>query len=267
MKIALQLIDKPDPAVIDQLPFPWDGYLADGIEYASAAIALEQTPGPAFTMMEVGAGWGPWTALLAKLAQRKGFETIRTVAIEASRARFELLQLHLFNNGLLPTPHATEARVGPVHTKLLNGAGWWRDTTLFFPAEGGTQDAGMAAQEKNRSSDYRGLPIQNQRVRAYSIGGLVNDLEKVDFLHFDVQGSEWEILKHSKRVLDKKVRFMFVGTHSRQIEGDIVGLFLGKNWKLFREKPCRFYGMADAPTLPGLTHLDGGQLWRNMSLS
>lgn len=264
--VALDLIDRPEAVIIDHAPFPWDGYLADGVEYASAAIALEQTSGPTFTMMEIGAGWGPWTTLLAKLALRKGFETIKTVAIEASPARFALLQRHLFNNGLLPDPHATEAHTGPVHIKLLNGAGWWRNTTLFFPATGAASDAGMAAQVKNKGTDYRGLHLRNQPVRAYSMGDLINNLGTVDFLHFDVQGSEWEILRHSKRILDKKVRFMFVGTHSRQIEGDIVGLFLNQGWKLFREKPCRFYGMADAPTITGLTHLDGGQLWRNMAL-
>src|SRR5581483_9243786 len=94
--------------VIKSPPFHDDSFLAEGIEYAAAAIALEQArPGGPFTFFEIGAGWGPWTALIATLAPRLGYAPVTSVGIEADAKRFAQMQAHLFDNGLLATPQAT----------------------------------------------------------------------------------------------------------------------------------------------------------------
>lgn len=62
------------------------------------------------------------------------------------------------------------------------------------------------------------------------------------------------------------MRFLFVGTHSRKIEGDLIATLFKRGWKLEREKPCRFDGQGHTPILTGLTTDDGGQVWRNPRL-
>ncbi|MGC1303142.1 MAG: FkbM family methyltransferase [Caulobacteraceae bacterium] len=250
-----------------QPPFPGDGMLSGGVEYASACIALEQSTGPTFTHVELGAGWGPWTALLGVLAARRGFSTVNALAVEAAPARFALLQAHLADNGMLPSETATEGQVGPFRTRAVKAAAWWKTTTLYFPDDNGaTEDAGKAAVSHRSKTDYRGVAVRHLPTPAISIEKLCQPYDVVDFMHIDIQGGEWELIRRSKRFFDSKVRFLFVGTHDRKIEGDLIELLLNKGWKLFREKPCRFYGLADAPSLTGLTYDDGAQLWRNMTL-
>lgn len=254
--------------VLTEAPFPDDTFLADGIEYASVAIALKDAQGPNFTFLEVGAGWGPWTSLMAKLAERKGFETVTSIGIEADEKRFQGLQSHLFENGLLPSPEATTATTGNVTVHALRAAGWWRKETLFFPRNASIEDAGLAiTRAGGETADYRGQVFDHERVPAISIPNLCKPYDVIDFMHIDIQGAEWELISKGLDFFCSKVRCMTVGTHNRKIEGDLIDLLLQKNWKLFREKPCRFYGMADSPSLTGLTYKDGSQLWRNMSIA
>jgi hypothetical protein len=35
-----------------------------------------------------------------------------------------------------------------------------------------------------------------------------------------------------------------------------------RGWTLLRERPCKINPLAGAPTLAGLTQVDGGQFWR-----
>ena len=68
-------------------PFP-HGYHCDAIEYAAAALALEMAAGrTAFTAVELGAGWGPWTTFVARCAERAGFAVINLAAFEEHLAR------------------------------------------------------------------------------------------------------------------------------------------------------------------------------------
>lgn len=85
----------------------------------------------------------------------------------------------------------------------------------------------------------------------------------IDLMHVDIQGGEWELIRHARAFHDAKVRVLFVGTHSRKIEGDLIAFLMKRGWKLEREKPCRFDGRVHTPMLTGLTTEDGGQVWRN----
>jgi hypothetical protein len=61
------------------------------------------------------------------------------------------------------------------------------------------------------------------------------------------------------------VRHLFVGTHSRTIEGDLIELLWSRRWRLLREQPCVFDLNRDGPVLNALTIRDGGQFWANPS--
>ena len=252
--------------VIRRLPFPDDGFLADGIEYAAMALALEHAGRDRFTFLEVGAGWGPWTALAGVLGRRLGFRRVDTIGIEADRARFRMMQSHLHDNGLLKRPDALSDRVGAVHVRAIRAAGWWRDETLFFPSNASPDDAGLAVTTTGSAEDYRGQRFEHEEVPAVSIPALCAKFPVVDYMHIDIQGAEWDLVSKALAFFNGKVRMMLVGSHSRKIEGDLIDLLYRNNWLLFREKPCRFWGMARSPTLVGLTAKDGAQLWRNLAI-
>ena len=236
-------------------PFP-SSYLSDGIEFAAAAIALEMAAGrPTFTAVELGAGWGPWTSMMALCAERAGFKTIHLAAFEADRARFEVMQQHLALNGI----DGKRFRLA-----TFCAAAWWRDETLYWPRDAGVQDAGLAVSSGERPThDYRGKAFEFDEIPALSIATALADYPPIDFLHIDIQGSEWELISHTIDYLSAHVRTMFVGTHSRKIEGDLIDLLRTRGWLLLRERPCRFYSTEPTATLVGQTYHDGGQFWRN----
>jgi len=251
---------------LDGDPFPGDGIICEGLEYAGAAIAFERATGPTFTTVEIGAGWGPWTAVMAVLAARKNYDRINALAVEASPSRFALLKTHLADNGLLPNADIDEGQMDRIHTRAIMAAAWWRNTTLYFPSQDSADDAGMAAASKNVSVDYRGVNLAHTKVQAIDIAKLCRDFKCIDFMHIDIQGAEWDLIRRRKRFFDSKVHHLLLGTHSRKIEGDVIDLLHNSGWRLFREKPCKFYSMANAPTMTGLTHLDGTQFWENQRI-
>jgi FkbM family methyltransferase len=240
---------------------PEDGYLAEGIEYAALALALEWARGGSFVVGEIGAGWGPWVSAAALVCRRRGFEHVHMVALEADPIRYGQLRRHLAVNGLVSEDAPAEGATW----RLLQAAAGVEDGTLYWP-EGSSYDAGMQAASTPREVDYRGQQVRHRPVRAVSLATAFEGIGTVDFLHVDIQGGEAELIPGSLPFLNSRVRCMFVGTHSRKIEGDLIELLRCEGWALEREKPCRFNPRSAAPTLVGLTHLDGGQFWRNPRL-
>jgi hypothetical protein len=83
---------------------------------------------------------------------------------------------------------------------------------------------------------------------------------RLDLLHIDIQGSEYDLLRDIFELISRKVRFVFVGTHSRQIEGKLFDLFLASpSWSLEMERGCIFNLVDGRPQ----EYCDGVQLWRN----
>jgi FkbM family methyltransferase len=240
-------------AVQTNKPFPDDGFLSDGIEFASLALALQAASPPTFTAVELGAGWGPWTALAGRCAERAGFSKTNLIAFEADPKRYTFLQEHLRLNGITADTHCAAA--------------WWRDQNLYWPVAEDGMDAGMAATSGWRPKiDYRGRPSAFRKIRALSIAKALSAFPVIDFLHIDIQGSEWDVIWRSIGFLNKHVRCMFVGTHSRKIEGDLIDGCNKQRWTLLREMPCMFYSALKPPELTGATYKDGGQFWRNERL-
>ena len=103
-----------------------------------------------------------------------------------------------------------------------------------------------------------------QRVRSISLSTLLKDEPLVDFIHFDIQGAEADVIDASAEMLTDKVRYLVIGTHSRVIEGRIIETLRRHGWTLENEQPARMGYTADVPEY---TRADGTQVWRNPTLS
>lgn len=267
-----------EPAIADRagtvssdLPLPGDGHLSEGIEYAAAGLAFEAAAGrDRFCAVELGAGWGPWTAFFGLVARRRGFRQVELAALEADTARFALLRQHLAYNGLIAGDAGDQGRdAAGLRWKLFNAAAWWRRETMLWPELDNALDAGMKAEtlQAKRDRDYRGYEVGFREIAALSVPEILSDMAPVDIIHMDLQGGEAELVPNTIEFLDSQVRSIFVGTHSRKIEGDLVELMYARGWQLLREKPCKFDGGSAAPTLAGKTTIDGAQYWRNPRLA
>jgi hypothetical protein len=91
---------------------------------------------------------------------------------------------------------------------------------------------------------------------------LVAPCRRVDLLHIDIQGGEADFIAGCLSVMNSKVGYLVVGTHSRQIEGRIMDTLLGAKWKLEIERPAIISLLGDGP----LVTVDGVQGWRNPRL-
>jgi len=252
-----------NPACLDierlQLPLPDDGFHAEGVEYAALLDAFDNRKAKCrFTAVEVGSGWGPWIGLAGVLANTHGADALCLIGAEASAERYALMCRHLERNGLT----SESGRM----IKTFHGAIWTHDGEVQFP-DSNVEDMGPAVNAHGATTDYRGHRVTTVSTPCVRLSTLCEGAGLIDFLHIDVQGSELDLLHNDAEWLGHNVRAMMVATHSRVIEGGIMGLLGEQGWVLKREKPCRFQ-MDDNPreNWEGLTQADGSQHWINPKL-
>jgi FkbM family methyltransferase len=244
-----------------KLPLPDDGLHAEALEYVALVDAVDRAAG-SFCAVELGAGWGPWLALAGVLCRDKGLRPVTLVGVEGLPSRFALLRKHLALNGLLDE-EKVPGQAGEV--RLFQGAVAVDEKELFFP-DAPVTDMGTAAAASADEKDYRGASHKMIKVATYTLPTILDGLERVDFMHFDVQGAEFDLVAANLPLLRQRVGSLMIATHSRVIEGRLIDLLLGEGWELAREKPCRVNWQAHAPALEGKTVVDGCQYWINGNL-
>jgi len=252
--------------ILTRIPFPTDTILSEGIEYAALAQSLMHS-GPSYDVVELGAGWGPWVARAAICGRRLGKPRIEISAIEADGARFDALRRHLALNDLVPMSAPNDGAAADLVWHLHQAIAWNDEQGALWP-DGGLGDAGRQAVgfQKNDVQHNRAQQKISTRQNSISLSRIIQKHRKVDLLHMDVQGSETALIASALDDLNKKVRHIFVGTHSRLIEGEILTLLLKQGWNLLREEPCLFRTRPDGVPLEDMTIRDGGQLWQNPRL-
>jgi FkbM family methyltransferase len=242
-----------DNQVLGEIPIPDDSLRAEAIEYLATMDSLERAPSDSFTMAEVGASYAPWTCVGAVLAKRTGRKA-NLVAVEASSFLFDLIPVHLRENG-----------VEPSEIRLINGAAGARPGILYFPKVTNPGDNGSQTADAPLETDYVGRQVEHEEVTAHPLVDLLPD-GVVDLIHIDVQGVEYGVIEAAIDVLDERVRAMFIGTHSRLIEGQLLDLLHSHGWQLVRERPTKFVYHQERPDVIGWTTRDGGQYWINKRL-
>jgi hypothetical protein len=103
-------------------------------------------------------------------------------------------------------------------------------------------------------------------VKTYTLEDILSGIEFVDFMHIDIQGAERNLLEddQSLTILTNRVSTLFLGTHSRAIDGLAIERLTAAGWVLHRERPTTFNQDLDrTANVEGWTTHDGGQLWFN----
>ena len=191
-----------------------------------------------FTMLELGAGFGRWTARGAAAANQCALP-YTLIAVEAEPTHFEWMIQNLQDNG-----------VKPEDCCLIHAAVAAKDGKIGF-------QVGDAA-------SYYGQSIGGStEVNAISLPNLLQSLELVDLIDMDVQGAELEVIEVATEVLNEKVKRIHIETHSDQLHWGILTLFRGLGWK-----PHFLYAGNTADNTPwGRINFNGGtQSWLNPRL-
>jgi FkbM family methyltransferase len=194
-----------------------------------------------FTMVELGAGYGRWTAnAWAALKQCSGLPHT-LVAVEAEPTHFKWMAQHFADNVM-----------DRKDLCLIEAAVTKADGTVGFHF--GTEQWGG-------KRDWYGQSVGGSHlVKAMSLRTVLQPLTTVDLIHVDIQGVEHEVLEAADDELDAKVKRVHIGTHSRRNEDGLRSLFRRLGWESVRDFP----GSSSVDTEFGeISFSDGVQTWLN----
>ena len=236
---------------VEPLPIPANWH-ADIAEWAAALRAVDLARGR-FTMIELGCGWGCWMNNTGVAARRAGLE-VELVGIEGDRGHIGYAHEATTVNGF-----------DPARVTLHHGIAAPRPGRALFPRQ---SHAGVAwglepifhatpaqAEAALHSGSHDELPM-------VPLATLVGEHPRIDLLHVDIQGGEADLIADCLPILRERIAYLLIGTHSRQIEGRLVGLLLQAGWTLEIERPAILSLAGGSPVVV----VDGVQGWRNPAL-
>ncbi|KAA1184431.1 hypothetical protein FP026_03325 [Rhizobium tropici] len=238
-------------------PVPGD-YHAETTEWLGLVKTVRSASGR-YTAMEWGAGWGPWIIAGGVAARNKGISDIKLYGVEADPVHFETMVQHYRDNGFEPEP-----------------------TLVYLAAVGPEPGRAQWPKHPDPRNDWGTRPIREGDVADDDYNaGRINDFMNVeilagadllskeplwDMLHVDIQGWEGEVCAAAQEVINERVRWVIIGTHSRIVEAQLLTLFHSMGWTLEHEKPCRFSYSLDRSDFASMITADGVQVWRNTRL-
>jgi hypothetical protein len=244
---------------IYELPVPDDTFHAETIEYVSLLTSIEDGSDDCYTMAELGAGWGPWLVAAGVVTQRKGIQRINLIGIEGEANKIPLIQRHIIQNGLEDTSSKSVINLSIKHGVVNDGS------AVKFPVV--SLDAyGASLIDINRLGGQKVTDFST--VPGYSMADIMSPYDCLDFVHIDIQGYEQVLIETQIDDFQEKVRYMGIGTHSRQIECFLFDFLSIHGFILLREMPCCFinYHKLSHDNMINLTSQDGFQLWMNRGL-
>ena len=232
-------------------PIPMD-FHAETIEWIGLLKSIMSATG-SVSVLELGAGWGPWLSAAAAAARAKQIGNVRLYGVEADAGHIEFMREHFAANDIGGDMYEIiPAVVGPEA-----GRCYWPVTPEA------AADYGQSAFMFQYAEAYKGRFPGFLEVDVVGINEILGKEKRWDLVHMDIQGSETEVCTAGIAELTRRVRWLVIGTHSRKIEGDLLELFVKAGWILEHEKPTRFAFDALQPALTAMTTFDGAQVWRN----
>jgi len=241
---------------VEQLPIPSD-YHAEAVEWIGLLKSAKTASG-AYIAMEWGAGWAPWLIAGATAARLKGINKLKLYGVEADPHHFEAMCRNFIDNDLPPHEHvllqaAVGAKTGTVQwPKEIDPNNVWGAR----PIRTGTEGESDKAYLMGRVDEFFDVEI-------LSAVNLLREETLWDMLHIDIQGWEEEVCRSCIDLINERVKWVIIGTHSRVLEGKILELFHTARWHLEHEKPVRFRYISGCPNIEAMTLVDGTQVWRN----
>lgn len=168
----------------------------------------------AFTMIELGAGYGRWLVNAAAAArQRRGDLRITLVGVEAEPTHFAWMTQHFQDNGLDPQKHV-----------LIEAAIDAHDGVVSFYV--GKPDEWYG----QRIADHGDTERPIRKVKTINLNQILARLDSVDLIDLDIEGAELAVLTSAIGELDRRVKRIHIGTHTKDIEQGLRTLFRDHAW-------------------------------------
>jgi FkbM family methyltransferase len=238
--------------ILLDLPIPGD-FHADAIEWIGLLKAISYST-ERFSMLELGAGYGTWSVAGAVAAKKIGIPRVDIYAVEADARHFADMPTHFSDNGFDPSQS---------NIRLIHAAVWTSNGTIKWPK---VYDEGWGLSPLNATGhDNEGRHYaETIDIPCVSLTELLSAELEWTLVQFDVQGGEVELIHSALAILKARVRWMVIGTHSRDIEDDLVACLVKAGWRLEKAKPAEIKFNSKATTIQAMTIKDGTQVWSNL---
>ena len=240
------------PNSIDSTPNP-NNFHADVAEWGSCLRSVDLANNQ-FSMLELGCGWGCWMNNLGVTAKISG-KKIKLYGIEADEGHLTFAKSAFKDNNIAESEY-----------QLFPGIAGKKSSIALFPKLDSGIDWGGEARF-NLSEVEAATAIASGKyiqIPVVDIVDIFKDKPPLDIIHVDIQGAELDLLTEIFDFLNTKAKSVFIGTHSKQIEGGLYNLFLSNgNWKLEMERPNIHIISEGKP----VNVCDGVQYWRNIALN
>jgi FkbM family methyltransferase len=236
------------------IPGNFHGDVLEWVGTLRAALEAKEV----FTMLELGAGWAPWSVIGYLSAKQRNIEKIQMIAIEGDSGHVAFARDSFATNAL-----------GEEEGKIIHGIVGTSDGYALFPrAIDASENYGAAAlsdEEKHSGAlaDFAAAhsdPVEEmERLPCFGLASLMQEHSRINLIHCDIQGSEYQVFKEAMAIVSAKVERVVVGTHSFEIDRQLVCLFAKSDWNLEGIEACR---MTEKAGKSIVVH-DGVQVWRN----
>jgi FkbM family methyltransferase len=221
-------------------PSPYAGYFELAFVLDSVAVAAGADN---FTMLELGAGYGPWLVTAHRARQLSAGRSIRLIGVEMVAQHFEWMHDHLAHNGIDVGQHRL------IHAAVsdVDGVAFYRPERKPWLDFGQTVTKRCAkGPDLIESGGDETIETSKQiRVPAVGLSGLLRDLERVDLLHADMQGEEGRAFPAAIEELNRHVGRLIVATHSRPIHRRLRRLLADAGWEIVFDFRCRKWERTD----------------------
>jgi FkbM family methyltransferase len=224
----------------------FDDEYFEWIDTLEAVLEAEQR----FTMIELGAGFGRWlvNAAVAARQQRPDLE-VRLIGVEAEPTHYQWMKQHFQDNGLDSEQH-----------QLVEAAIDGADRTCSFYVGRPDEWWGQGIADPT----CRMADASVREVETLSLKRLLRGQALVDLIDLDIEGAELVVLSTAIGELDRKVKRVHIGTHTRDIERGLRSLFWTHGWLKKTDNECD----QTEPTAWGeISFQNGVQTWINPRLA
>ncbi len=184
-------------------------------EYWSVLTAVQEAR-HSFVMAELGAGWARWAAIgaVAARSQRIPFQLI---LLEASPIHYQfMLNTMSLNN------------IAAQEFMAVLGAATKEDASISFLRSDPDMHYGAAVLGPQQAESG-----SRSNVLGYNLKTLFAPYWFIDFVHFDIQYSELEVVVAGAAVLQQRVKRIYVECHSPELFYSVLDFILEHlNWEI-----------------------------------
>lgn len=204
-------------------------------EYVSLLEAVKEA-GEHFTFVECGAGWGRWSCIAAVAARRLA-KQYSLHMIEAEPQHVQWITTHMDDNDIRPSHYHVHPYLIGRHgvapfvvispDQAMTPRTWYGQATWWgAPDTPGKSEIDYLGHKATMHEGGWGTID----VACRPLHEILADVPGIDFIDMDIQGAEADAIELSIDFLCERVKRLYIGTHTPEVEQRLRRLLADRGW-------------------------------------